>query len=397
MPEVYEIENKRRVVSRPVPTPVRWMIGLYFFIAFFEPYLNGAIGSVTKYYIFLLMICVWVTCRIVRIRYYHITMLAWLFYKLISVTWSTNMEVFKLHILSQIGMIALFTCLTTVKIDSKTIDAIIKSMWFGSALIGFLSLFFNHQYREVSDTRIVLYLFGQEADPNNQAAFLVIGMAISIWYIFYKKRLRLLGAAILLINFYSLMQTGSRGGLVAVAAIILTFVLFGGISAKPKEIVMRLFIIAVVAVAAAFLAKYILPDGIFNRLFDFSSYEGGSGRDVLWANSWELATSKLNFIFGAGWGEYYGYNGVYSAVHNTLLSMLCDVGALGILLFFTPLAAVVLYTLRRKQVLPVMLFVAGMIPSFFVDAINKRFFWNSIIILIILYENLRSNPVKRRH
>ena len=130
-----------------------------------------------------------------------------------------------------------------------------------------------------------------------------------------------------------------------------------------------------------------LPEDILTRLFDFSDYVGGSNRDTIWNHGLQMLKDPLTLLFGAGWGSYKA-NGGFTSLHNTFLSILCDTGILGLSLLFGPLIYVAVKLLKNRQPLPVALFVAAMAPSFFIEAINKRFFWNAIIYMLIAYNTL---------
>lgn len=365
----------------------RILICGYFLISFFEPYLNGMLGSLTKYYIFLLMGILCVSHRKLKIKSFHWCFLGWLIYKFVSALWSLNTYIFESHLLSQIGMVALLVVLTAIPLDRKTGDYIVNTMWIGSTAIGLLSLFMSHPYHGIVSARQVLYLFGQEADPNNQAAFLLVGLSVALYNLIVKKERYIFSVATIAINAYSLFLTGSRGGLIGLVCIVLALFI---VASKGMKLSRRLWLIAVMAIvgtALYSLAIRFLPEDIFLRLFSFDSYEGGSERDIIWKNGWKLLTSDLNFVFGAGWGAYYGYNGMYVAMHNTFLSMLCDVGIMGCLLFFVPIVTALLNLWKRKNILPILLLTSGFVPSFFIEAINKRFFWNVIIFLFIAQAN----------
>lgn len=361
----------------------RYIICGYFLLAFFEPYLNGALGSFAKYYILLLMGLLLLSYRKLRIRSFHWCFLGWLIFKIVSAIWTTNSYIPNLHLFSQIGMVALLIVLTAIPLDNKTINSIVNTMWLGSAAIGVLSLFLSHPYHGVVSTRLVLYLFGQEADPNNQAAFLLVGLTIALYNISILRKYRILSAATIAVNAFSLFMTGSRGGLVG---LICTGVVFLFASSKGEKIGSRVKLILIIAFLCGvlyFLASRFLPEDIFARLFTFSSYEGGSERDIIWENGWKLFTSDLNFLLGAGWGAYYGYNEIYTVMHNTFLSMLCDVGIIGFIVFFAPIVRTSLQLIKKETILPVLLIICGFVPSFFIEAINKRFFWNAIIFMFM--------------
>lgn len=370
----------------------RYLICGYFLLAFFEPYLNGVLGSVAKYYIFLLMCILVLNYRILRIRSFHLCFLGWLVFKIASILWTSNSYIPKLHLFSQIGMVALLIVLTAIPLDNKTINYIVNTMWLGSAASGVLSVFFSHPYHGTIETRQVLYLFGQESDPNNQAAFLLVGMTIALYNLIFIRKYRVLSFATIAVNAYSLFMTGSRGGFVGLVCVGVALLLMASIGKGFVSKVKLILIIVIVCGVLYYIANRFLPDDIFARLFDFSSYEGGSERDLIWKNGWKLFTADLNCLFGAGWGAYYGFNGFYDMMHNTFLSMLCDVGIVGFLLFFIPIGQTCLRLLKRKNFLPILLLICGFVPSFFIEAINKRFFWNVIFILFIYYMQPDTSP-----
>lgn len=362
----------------------RYLICFYFFISFFEPYLNGILGSVTKYYILLLMFYILFVNKNVEFKPFHWCYVFWLAYKFCSVLWATNTFIYEMYRFSQIGMVALLIMLSNTKPNKKTINSITNTMWIGSVSIGILSLFLSHPYHGVVAERQVLYLFGQEADPNNQAAFLLVGIAIALYTILCKKKKIIISIATMIINIYSVFLTGSRGGLIGTVCIVLFIVLFG----VKKQVIRKLGIVFFIALAAFimfYLAKEFLPEIIYKRLFTFSSYEGGSERDIIWKKAWQLITYKSNFVFGSGWGSYYGYNNVYTVLHNTYLSILCDVGIIGFVLFFAPIVTASIKLYKKGNILAILILLSGFAPSFFIEAIGKRFFWNVILLLFMNY------------
>lgn len=333
----------------------------------------------------------------VRLRFYHYTFIVWFLYKAISISWALDTSMFQLHIVSQIGMVALLICMTMISVDIKTIDTIVKAMWLGSLAIGTLSIFFSRPYHGEVENRMVLYLWGSEADPNNQAAFLVVGIAIAFYYLVCLKEYKLLSIATILINFYSTMLTGSRGGLVTFLVLVFVFVALNYKKERVIKYINRLLLIGFLVIVGYVLLKKFLPLDIYNRLFLFEDYVGGSERDAIWRNTIDLILSNWAYpIFGAGWGSYFGYNGFYDSVHNTFLSIFCDTGVIGATLFFVPIMIIAYNLFKRKEILPTSILAAGLVPSLFIEAINKRFFWNALIFTIMVY-NYRNQLFKKKN
>ena len=383
----YSIENNR---GRKTNILELLAVCFYFFIAFFEPYLNNMIGSVTKYYIIALIGILLLFNNKYRIKGTQIIYALWLAYKMLSVFWAGDTSVAQLHFFSQVGMIGLLIVLTSVEFSKRDIDAIILTELIGSSIIGVLSLFFSQPYHGINEARQVLVLFGNESDPNNIAAFLCIGSIIAFYYLITGRKYRLICALMFIVNTYSCLQTGSRAGLITIVVSCVLVFLFCS-SYKKMSTRIRFFVVFAALLALLyFIITRFLPDVIYMRLFDYQSYEGGSERTDIWKTVWELCLEDLNLIFGAGWGAYHGYNGMDAAVHNTFLSMLSDVGLIGCTLFFAPIAWRSIFYLKRRMYLPLFLLAAAFVPSFFLEAINKRFFWNAIMIFF-MYINVYSD------
>lgn len=371
-----------------LPPVLRYLLYFYFFISFYEPFLNGVIGSVMKYYIFFVMGLFVLNSRNFWIRPYHMAYLIWLIYKFISLLWTTNFWMFNATAVSQVGMVAWLICLTSVTMDSDTLEGIVNSIAIGSFSIGLLSIFFSEAYYGRVEARQVLTLFGVQSEPNNQSAYIAIGFTIFLYRILNLNKNRLIYGIALLVNAYSTLKTGSRTGLVTLVGIALV-IFFTSVRKKGfsafKGVIMGIIALAVLV----FIAGKYLPKNTFDRLFEFDTYEGGSNRDILWENALELFKKGLNPIFGAGWGAYFGYNGIYKAVHNTYIGMLCDVGILGFLIFFIPIISTLWQLWKRRNILPICFFITGAVPAFFIEAINKRYFWNVVLLLFIYYERQR--------
>lgn len=368
-----------------LPYFLRYLLYFYFFISFYEPFLNGVIGSVMKYYIFLVMVLLALHFRNIRICPYHVSYLIWLIYKFISLLWTTDYWMFNATVVSQIGMVAWLICLTGVQIDDETLNGFVNSIALGSLSIGILSIFFSESYHGNVEARQVLTLFGVQSEPNNQGAYIAIGFTVFLYRILNSDKYRLFYGIALLVNAYSTLKTGSRTGLTTLAVVALA-IFFASVRKEGFSAFKGVIIGTITLVTLYFIVKKYLPQNTFDRLFEFDTYEGGSERDILWENALELYKKGLNPIFGAGWGAYFGYNGIYKAVHNTYIGMLCDVGIIGFLLFFVPIINAIWKLWKKLNILPICFFITAAVPAFFIEAINKRYFWNAVILLFIYYE-----------
>ena len=350
---------------------------IYIFLSFYEGYLNQLIGSNTKYFLMGLIIIFLFGYGRIKIRGYHFIILVWLILKFASILWASSnsfaLSTVTSHWLSQIGMVLFFCTMTIVDFDKRFVWRMINASMYASVAMGLLGLFFSQPYLFSIEGRKVLTLFGQQIDPNNLAAFYLVGVVIASYYIVFERKQILRNGFFLLINGMAMILTASRGGLISFLALIVFMVLLTNArDNKVLDSLKKIFFISAIVVAVYYIASHFMPQASIERLFSLNLYEGGSGRDDLWAYAIKLIKEKP--IIGWGWGGY------ESGIHNTYLSMVCDLGIVGGTFFGIFLVMIGSKALKSRQPLAILILIAGLAPAFFIDAINKRFFWNAIII-----------------
>ena len=138
----------------------------------------------------------------------------------------------------------------------------------------------------------------------------------------------------------------------------------------------KIIIFASIIFVVFIMVKYFIPEVVFERLFKFDTYSSGSGRDVLWSTAIDLFKEKP--FLGWGWG------GTPPTQHNTYLNMLTEIGIVGTMMFLVSIGWICFRSIYSKRPLAIVIIIAGLAPSFFIEAINKRFFWNAIILAAML-------------
>lgn len=276
---------------------VRFVLCLYFAISIFEPYLNGILGSVTKYYIFFVMIVLlWQDGFRLKIRRLSLVYVAWLLLKIVSLLWSEDFSTPKLHIVSQLGMVMYLVVLLSYKSDEKMMDAIEMTYWLSSLAMGVLAILFSEAYGGREENRLVLVVMDVEIDPNNQAALLLTGIALSLNNLLYQKRRIWFSALGLIINCYGCFQTASRASFMTLGVLALFCILCSPKKRKPGLVFRNAVLLCGAIMVLYYAAIHLLPKANFIRLFDFSGYEGGSNRVVLWRNAWSVYTDRKSVV-----------------------------------------------------------------------------------------------------
>lgn len=366
---------------------VRVLIYIYIIISFYEGYLNQFIGSYTRYYIFALIIVLLFSYKKIRITSFHWLMFFWLGFKIFSIVWgqgspyrSGNVST---HLYAHLGMVGLFIAMTLVSYNEKFIKNVVNLSMYTSFSLAVLGLFFSQAYNGVQ-SRQVLTMFGYQTDPNNLAAFYLVGYGIALLYLMSAKTERLKFMLITIITGYSIIMTGSRAGFLAMIIILLSIIVFD----KSKKSFSKRFKKLLTAVIAGSVFYLIIinfmPVDSLNRIIGFDAYASGSGRDYLWETAVSLIREKP--LFGWGWGG----NPIQGS-HNTIITMILEVGIIGTLLFMFPIILVFKRSLYKKNSLAIVVLLSGLLPSLSIDAINKRFLWNGIILTLMIINSIKTN------
>ena len=367
----------------------------YIFLSFFETYLTPFFFFFTKFYLLMVLALFMYSARFrLKINSFWMFYLAWFFFKFVSIAWSSmSNNDFKTHLLSQIGMVLFVIVMLGGDQSRELIHAILQTNLWISFLFGVLSIFFRGSFiSEEFVARQVLTLFGQQNDPNNCAAFLLVGITLGLYSATIERKKLMVNGLIVAINIYALLLTSSRAGFLTLGAIIVCIVFLPQPNQEQelKKAIQKILLIVLIIVIAVALVQRFLPQTNIDRLLNWNEYESGSGRDIRWERAIQLFMQRP--LFGWGWG---GYNTGVGAIHNTFLTSLCDIGVIGTLLFVIPIFMVAIEALRQGNVLSFLILVTGVLPAFVLDAINKRFFWNAIVfsIMIILYNRENSEEI----
>lgn len=370
------------------PKFVKVLFLLYIFLSYFEIYLSVFIGTSTKYLMLVIMgILLYVYHGKLRINRYWISFFVWFLYWCATILWSSMVnDSVRIHFLSQIGIVLFIVSVGGQTFDEDFIRLNLQGHLWCSTLFGVLSVLLHRSYiDETLASRQVLTLFGRQNDPNNCAAFLLVGVALATYGVIYEKKFIILNLSIIAMNCYATLLTGSRAGLLAIGLLVVVFVFLPSQEKKVDIMggIKKLFFIAIAVVVVFYVTDRFLPEASLNRLLMFDEYQAGSGRTVKWQGVIHYFYQRP--LFGWGWGgtdfRSVGYS---DSAHNTFLTLLCEGGIFGFCLFMFPITSLFISAIKTKNALVIILLICGLMPSFFIDAINKRFLWNAIILVIML-------------
>ncbi len=375
-------------------------LAAYFFFAPFEDVLNSSVGTLAKYLALLAVGCMFLyylygiinknAGAAVRtsVQYENVlllllpillVLLSWLSY-----IWAYDSEVTFSRNITYTLLPFLFLAIMTVNFDKDEL-LLIKRLAIVGGICATLYMFYTLGLDAVFEGRLTI---DEENDPNNLAALILTPLALSLdEFVKAKKplyKVLYLGAVVLLA--FTLLLTGSRGGMLAFATFLLAY--FGADFLKTrnkKRVILFICIVLVVLIAATFL-----PTEIFARLFYEDSYnaliEQEGNRVVLWGRCFtELVPNMPLWGWGSGnnttkLSEIFGQT---KGVHNTYISLLLEYGILGLPLFIWFIAAILRRLYKRNGVCETALVLALLVVIIFLDAYAKKFLWNTLFLAAI--------------
>lgn len=246
--------------------------------------------------------------------------------------------------------------------------------------------------------------FGNELlGPNNQAAALLLPLAIALGRVMLRSRgPRWLNVAAVAVMLFGILMTGSRGGLIALLVTLAVLVFY----APRNRAVMLTF--AAGMLAAVVLVLAFNPAGIGQRQVNG---DDSSGRTEIWAVAAHACPTYC--LAGSGWGTFPEvYKEQQSSVpeakvlrrgtayqpHNIWILVGIEVGLAGVILLTFGLGLTVWTAARLPAALraPPLAAVLGTVTSgFFLTNFEYKFFWMALIY-VVLAQNVAAAEARTR-
>jgi putative inorganic carbon (hco3(-)) transporter len=231
---------------------------------------------------------------------------------------------------------------------------LVHSFIGGAAFAAIIGFFGAYTSGSVNDGR----LSGGFDDPNELAAVLLVALALSgaAFAAVGRRSVRWVYAGVALLLFYTLAQTDSQAGIVALCVALLLALVFSGRLRSHVVVAVMAFLL----VSAAYYTFYTQPVA----LETITSQSNTGNRESLWSVAGRVAEDHAFAGVGAGnWvisappyttqavdlprADLIGKQG--QLVHNSYLQVLVELGVVGLMLFLAIIAAALAYTVRAAK------------------------------------------------
>ncbi|WP_202552082.1 O-antigen ligase family protein [Ginsengibacter hankyongi] len=308
---------------------------------------------------------------------------------MISLLWSDDVATGSYYLLSMANMIVLILVASTLSWNKRDLNVLLFAFQLSATIFSIFLIIKGQLYHGFS--RSTLVVNGLEQDPNNLSAMLVIPTLISLWRILNKQYITLLNRKYIVINYLflgscilAMLMLSSRGGLFGLICGSLFLLFFHNRFAQKNKIRSnKLYIITSIAIVCTILFFFIphLDQETLKRLsFQRIREDKGSDRLLIWNIAFQqFLTAPL---FGIGIGSFQGITKV--GVHNQFIIVGVESGIVGFILFATSLIILFIKSFKSKTSLLPALLVGTFVVIFFLDAYNKKYFWNGILLSIII-------------
>lgn len=356
-----------------------WLYTIFFMLGIYEHWINGLYGSVTRYYYLFFLVYTLFKIKSIKLDSTLNSLIVWIFLSCLSLLWSDNIDEAFISLNTMIMMTGIIILISqdSFRFDGESLMRLIDTIFYISASLVTLGLFFSETISDFNETRYILYLFGLYIDPNNLLVFYFISFTIGVYNLYYALRKKILSLFFSVASLYLILMTGSRSGIVGLFLVFVIF-LWGkrNVISLPQKVGIALFAIFLIIGIYSF-AEYILPDAVFNRLFGKGGIEftDSTGRTEMWTYGINRFLDE-GPILGLGFGT--------GTSHSTFVTVLVSTGIIVYPIFLYFIISVLLKLIKQNNVLALLLFSIPIMQAFFIDALNKRFFWNAFVLAILL-------------
>lgn len=190
--------------------------------------------------------------------------------------------------------------------------------------------------------------------PHTFAAVMTLGI-FSVVYINKNEGTvySLLSVILILLFYYSIIECGSRKFLIASSCIIGIWI-WASFNKKwdiaDTQQRMLLLLALIIAVVIIFLFYYyVYLNSIVSRRMMSSDDLGNQHRILFYRKAWEIFKDRP--LLGGGYDQFRFYSGVNGYAHSTYAEALADFGAIGCILYFSPLIYVTIQVFSNALLL----------------------------------------------
>lgn len=356
----------------------------------------GAIGSALKL-LAVLPIGIAIFGGVLRFSSSVISQLCFTVFALLSMAWSVSFDTSMSRVVSYVLLFALIISGSAFTYTAEEIKKIKRALAWSSRLTAAVMLIFAEYVR--GRFRLMGII---EEDPNYLCAYLAFGVVYAIDILTKNNKVyrKILAVAELILYFYLILVSGSRGGLLAILSGALIYLLT--YSGKQDKHIIKKVILAMAIFAMVSVLIDNLPENLKLRFtVDNVVEDGGTGRTTLWAQAFDLFANGgvLRQLFGYGTATIslcftrFNYSEI-NVAHNMFIETLAELGIVGLILYSVAILTFIISAFKNKDKFAFAVIVAMFVMSLSTSIYTFKPYFN-IMLFIIMLENMRNEDSKK--
>lgn len=274
------------------------------------------------------------------LNYVHFTYFIYVLYTVLQL--SMYREEITVTVTQDMTLGFLTFILITLRIYNDREKEMIENIWVLVGVICIVAAFTSTEVLSDAEERAVIKIFGFEEDQNQFCAYFIMPVILCIKRISEKRKLTPVYFVMILLMFYSVLKTGSRGGLIGILLGVFAYIAVG---IKNKKTKIAIYVSAIVAaLIVIFVIFPLLPETVTERYsVERVAEDKATGRFEIWEYLVNYTLKRPERVIrGSGVlssfdillkaPDKYFFNTV---AHNTFVQVFSDQGIIGIILFLT--------------------------------------------------------------
>lgn len=348
-------------------------------------------GSINKYIGLLIMGLICMHCIYAGVSRVYIPkwMFLFSFFSFCTMFWSVNQNFQILSVMLNVVLFTLIVIQYPLTADEKR--WIIIAIFVGGVVVSAMMLAGGTftTINTIDRDRMSISIGGLMVDNNNLAVSISICCLAGFSLLYKRKHTLLIRIMIILgigIIAVGILRTGSRGGLLALAAGGIVFLLLSDSGLRPRTIIIG-------AICILFGMYYIQNYMSASLASRFTIAEvvasGGTGRTDIWKHALCLYSESSigRWLFGYGFGSFPTLMrkamGAGKAAHNDVVQMLLETGIVGLVLYFKMWMEMAQHAMKKKNEIALALLAVAAVGSLSMEMLIKKMLWLTFLIAIL--------------
>lgn len=294
-----------------------------------------------------------------------------------------------MYVRGYIETMALLFLMTVKRYSKNEIEALEATQLILLALLIFLGFLGADWYGD----RNTMTLFGATCDPNYFAGLFLLPIATALKKAKENILYTVVCPILIILGAYMVVTSGSRGGLLALAVTVVSYVFINAKNTKQRFIGLGIAIIMIVAMWSIVIP--LLPESVSERFSISELVESrGTSRGDIWISMLDtIKHSSWELFCGRGITAYHEImiNGRVEHVvaHNQFIQSLYNQGIFGFISFILMSSCAVLRNIKKRgYISAAMLGTLALAMTLSINPSIKAF-WNLLIYSALSFQNAK--------